>query len=171
MFSSIIISISSLINKNTKKPYPVETLTTLVRNLPELLRSDPRHADRLFFDLLRATQMGNVILVSPPTKSRETRLCLSEASQLGLEVKYTYRVTQVADLGEGRQLVRLRNASGPNFVAWSGAWNPKDTRWSSVPEEARRQLQEASREQQSNGAGGGGFWMAYGDFLKYFKVE
>ena len=55
-----------------------------VRNLPELLRADAKHADRLFFDLLRASQLGNIILVQPPVKSRQTKLCLSEATQLGL---------------------------------------------------------------------------------------
>ena len=29
---------------------------------------------------------------------------LAEASQLGLETRYVYRVTQVANLGEGRQV-------------------------------------------------------------------
>lgn len=62
-----------------------------VRNLHELLTADERHADRLFFDLLRASQMGNIILVNLPTKNRETKLRLAEASQLGLNVKYTYR--------------------------------------------------------------------------------
>ena len=62
-----------------------------VRNLSELLTADARVADRLFFDLLRASQLGNVILVRTPTKNRQTKLCLAEASQLGLEVKYCYR--------------------------------------------------------------------------------
>lgn len=31
-----------------------------VRNLPELLKADGRHADRLFFDMLRASQLGEL---------------------------------------------------------------------------------------------------------------
>ena len=38
----------------------------------------------------------------------------------------------------------------------------QDNRWSSVPEDAIKEL---------NKDGDGGFWMAYGDFLKYFKVS
>ena len=88
---------------------------------------------------------------------------LAEATQLGLETKYTYRVTQVADLGQGQQLVRVKNCSGPNFVKWIGAWNPNDSRWTNVSEEAKKELDAETYHD-------GGFWMAYGDFLKYFKV-
>ena len=35
-----------------------------------------------------------------------------EARQLGLEPRYVYRVTQVANLGQGRQIVRVKNCSG-----------------------------------------------------------
>ena len=72
-------------------------------------------------------------------------------------------MTQVADLGQGRQLVRVKNCSGPGFVEWSGAWHPADARWSKVAPEVKRRLDEETRPD-------GGFWMAYGDFLKYFKV-
>ncbi len=62
-----------------------------VRCLPDLLRcDDSRVADRLFADLARASQMGNIILAQPPTKNRETRLCLAEASQLGLQVPFFF---------------------------------------------------------------------------------
>jgi hypothetical protein len=136
-----------------------------VRNLHQMLTADARHADRLFLDMFRASQLGNIILVTLPTKtSRENKLRLSEAQQLGLEVKYTYRVTQVADLGQGQQLVRVKNCSGPNFVNWVGAWHPNDARWSKVSEEARKELDSETFHD-------GGFWMAYGDFLKYFKVR
>lgn len=37
-------------------------------------------------------------------------------------------------------------------------------RWANVPEEAKKAL--AAETYQD-----GGFWMAYGDFLKYFKVR
>ena len=132
-----------------------------MRNLPDFLVSEERHADRLFLDILRAAQLGNIILACPPTKKPKTRMCLAEAAQLGLEVKYTYRVTQVADLGHHQQLIRIKNASGPNFVKWIGAWNPGDTRWSNVSEDARKALE---KETQNDG----GFWMSFGDFLKYF---
>ena len=39
-----------------------------VRNLHQMLTADARHADRLFLDMLRASQLGNIILVSMPTK-------------------------------------------------------------------------------------------------------
>ena len=32
---------------------------------------------------------------------------LAEASQLGLETRYVYRVTQVANLGQGRQVGKI----------------------------------------------------------------
>ncbi len=79
-------------------------------------------------------------------------------------MKYTYRVTQVADLGDGKQLVRVKNSSGPGFVDWSGAWHPGDARWGKVDADVRARLDDGVN------ADGGGFWMAYGDFLKYFKV-
>lgn len=38
-----------------------------------------------------------------------------EARQLGLEPRYVYRVTQVANLGQGRQIVRVKNCSGDKW--------------------------------------------------------
>ena len=72
-------------------------------------------------------------------------------------------MTQVADLGQGQQLIRVKNCSGPNFVNWIGAWHPKDNRWDNVPQDVQNELQQETQQD-------GGFWMAYGDFLKYFKV-
>ena len=45
-----------------------------VRNLPMFLSEEQAHSgthasDRLFFDLIRASQMGNIILVSLPSSS------------------------------------------------------------------------------------------------------
>lgn len=134
-----------------------------VRNLPDLLSMDARHADRLFFDLLRASQLGNIILATTAIKTRQTKLCLAEASQLGLHVKYAYRVTRVAYLGEGQQLIRVKNCSGPLHVNWIGAWHPTDTRWANVSDDIKKELETETYQD-------GGFWMAYGDFLKYFKV-
>jgi hypothetical protein len=146
-----------------------------VRDLPELLTADGgRVADALFADISRATLKGNIVLVRPPIVRkkgakpgpalRHVKLCMAEARQLGLETKYSYRVTQVVDLGDGRQLVRVKNCSGPNSVRWVGAWHPEDTRWANVPGGVRHELQEDLQED-------GGFWMAYGDFLKYFQVR
>lgn len=134
-----------------------------VRNLPDLLSMDARHADRLFFDLLRASQLGNIILATTAIKTRQTKLCLAEASQLGLHVKYAYRVTRVAYLGEGQQLIRVKNCSGPLHVNWIGAWHPTDTRWANVSDDIKKELETETYQD-------GGFWMAYGDFLKYFKT-
>jgi len=65
--------------------------------LPGLLAMDDngKAADRLFFDLVRASQLGNLILAQTQRNvhkgDRHNKLRLSEASQLGLEVKYVYR--------------------------------------------------------------------------------
>ena len=101
-------------------------------------------ADRLFFDLVRASQLGNIILVQAPHNvhkgDKHNKLRLAEARQLGLEVKYVYRVTQVANLGEGRQIIRVKNCSGPKGINWIGAWHPEDTRWANVGDTIRREL-------------------------------
>ena len=68
-----------------------------VKNLPGLLALDDngKAADRLFFDLVRASQLGNLILAQAPRHvnkgDRHNHLRLSEARQLGLEVSYVYR--------------------------------------------------------------------------------
>ncbi|QQP57097.1 Calpain 8, partial [Caligus rogercresseyi] len=116
------------------------------------------------FDVLRALRVGNIVLASPPPKTREDKLRLAEASELGLQVKHIYRVTQVANLGQERQLIRVKDCSKSSVSIWIGAWHPKDARWSSIPEEIRRELDSETFHD-------GGFWMAYGDFLKYFKVK
>eukprot|EP00096_Caligus_rogercresseyi_P000225 TRINITY_DN1060_c0_g2_i11.p1 TRINITY_DN1060_c0_g2~~TRINITY_DN1060_c0_g2_i11.p1 ORF type:complete len:559 (+),score=121.63 TRINITY_DN1060_c0_g2_i11:116-1792(+) len=134
-----------------------------VRNLNQLLTEDAQDADRLFFDVLRALRVGNIVLASPPPKTREDKLRLAEASELGLQVKHIYRVTQVANLGQERQLIRVKDCSKSSVSIWIGAWHPKDARWSSIPEEIRRELDSETFHD-------GGFWMAYGDFLKYFKT-
>ena len=80
--------------------------------------------------------MGNIILGSMPMEPKSgeggkrsaegasVRAKLSEAKQLGLETRYVYRITQVANLGQGRQIVRVKNCSGPKPIQWVGAWNP-----------------------------------------------
>ena len=146
-----------------------------IRNLPMFLSPEASAAsDRLFFDLIRASQMGNIILASLPMEPKpesrrtpegsSTRARLSEASQLGLEVRYVYRVTQVANLGQGRQIIRVKNCSGPKPIRWVGAWNPDDTKWANIDEDIRKELDSETFHD-------GGFWMSYGDFLKYFQVS
>ena len=51
---------------------------------------------------------------------REIAAFNEEARQLGLEPRYVYRVTQVADLGQGRQIVRVKNCSGWTDPMWCG---------------------------------------------------
>ena len=117
-----------------------------VKNLHDLLKPEDngKTADRLFFDLVRASQLGNIILVQAPHHvhkgDKHNKLRLAEAAQLGLEVKYVYRVTQVANLGEGRQIIRVKNCSGPKGINWIGAWHPEDTRWANVGDSIRREL-------------------------------
>jgi len=152
-----------------------------IRNLSMFLSRDPEAADtasgakdRLFFDLVRASQMGNVILGSLPLPPKgeakrtpegsSTRAKLAEAAQLGLETRYVYRVTQVANLGGGGQIIRVKNCSGPKPIVWTGAWNPNDAnKWSNVPQDIRKELDSETMHD-------GGFWMAYADFLKYFHA-
>lgn len=62
-------------------------------------------------DILRANQNGNIVVVSF-THAESNPDLNEEARQLGLEPRYVYRVTQVADLGQGRQIVRVKNCSG-----------------------------------------------------------
>ena len=47
---------------------------------------------------------------------------------------------------------------------WTGAWNPDDTRWANLAPGIQRELDAETFHD-------GGFWMAYGDFLKYFEVR
>ena len=67
-----------------------------VKNLHDLLKPEDngKTADRLFFDLVRASQLGNIILVQAPHHvhkgDKHNKLRLAEAAQLGLEVKYVY---------------------------------------------------------------------------------
>ena len=49
-------------------------------------------------------------------------------------------MTQVANLGEGRQIIRVKNCSGPKTLNWVGAWHPDDTRWSNVSDAIRKEL-------------------------------
>ena len=60
---------------------------------------DKRQVDRLFMDILRSNQNGNICVVSFHHGSKDPELA-EEARQLGLEPRYVYRVTQV----RGRRL-------------------------------------------------------------------
>lgn len=132
-----------------------------VKNISGLLKKDKIHADRLFLDLLRANQNGNIPVVSFALKSDDNEDEQEEARQLGLEPRYIYRVTQVADLGSGKQIIRVKNCSGFTEPEWLGSWSPEDTNWANVNEETRRELDgEAFHD--------GGFWVGFQDFLKYF---
>ena len=55
---------------------------------------DKRQVDRLFMDILRSNQNGNICVVSFHHGSKDPELA-EEARQLGLEPRYVYRVTQV----------------------------------------------------------------------------
>ena len=86
----------------------------------------------------------------------------------------------MADLGQGRQIIRVKNCSGwtdpqvkINFmvdkklsntnVQWMGSWSPDATNWANVSEATRRELDgEAFHD--------GGFWIGFQDFLKYFDT-
>ena len=82
------------------------------------MSGDKREVDRLFMDILRANQNGNIVVVSFFHAESDPKLN-EEARQLGLEPRYVYRVTQVADLGQGRQIVRVKNCSGQWIVSKS----------------------------------------------------
>ena len=129
-----------------------------------MLSGDKRQVDRLFMDILRANQNGNIPVVSFLSRTTESQHTLhEEARQLGLEPRYVYRVTQVADLGQGRQIVRVNNCSGWSDPQWCGSWSPDDTNWANVTDAARRELDgEAFHD--------GGFWIGFQDFLKYFDT-
>lgn len=135
-----------------------------VKNISSLLKGDKRQVDRLFMDILRANQNGNIPVVSFVSRTSESQQILhEEARQLGLEPRYVYRVTQVADLGQGRQIVRVKNCSGWTDPQWCGSWSPDDTNWANVTDAARRELDgEAFHD--------GGFWIGFQDFLKYFDT-
>ena len=62
--------------------------------------------------------------------------------------------TQVADLGQGRQIVRVKNCSGWTEPMWCGSWAPDDTNWANVSDAIRRELDgEAFHD--------GGFWIGF----------
>ena len=79
------------------------------------MAGDKRDVDRLFMDILRANQNENIVVVSFSHAESDPKLN-EEARQLGLEPRYVYRVTQVAELGQGRQIVRVKNCSGKGIV-------------------------------------------------------
>ena len=88
----------------------------------------------------------------------------------------------MADLGQGRQIIRVKNCSGwtdpqvnintscflavemfTTNVQWMGSWSPDATNWANVSEATRRELDgEAFHD--------GGFWIGFQDFLKYFDT-
>ena len=69
----------------------------------------------------------------------------------------------MADLGQGRQIVRVKNCSGWTEPMWCGSWSPDDTNWANVSDAIRRELDgEAFHD--------GGFWIGFQDFLKYFDT-
>jgi len=134
-----------------------------VRDISKLLNGDKRQVDRLFMDILRANQNGNIPVVSCHPRDSANQGEQAEARRLGLEPRYVYRVTQVADLGQGRQIVRVKNCSGWTEPQWAGSWSPDSTTWANVTDSTRRELDgEAFHD--------GGFWIGFQDFLKYFDT-
>lgn len=134
-----------------------------VKHISSLLQGDKRQVDRLFFDILRCNQNGNIPIVSFSVRTSENQQEQDQARELGLEPRYVYRITQVADLGQGRQIVRVKNCSGCTDPQWIGSWSPEDTNWANVPDSTRRELDgEAFHD--------GGFWIGFQDFLKYFDT-
>ena len=60
----------------------------------------------------------------------------------------------MADLGQGRQIVRVKNCSGWTEPMWCGSWSPDDTNWANVSDAIRRELDgEAFHD--------GGFWIGF----------
>ena len=95
-----------------------------VRNISSLLQGDQKHIDRLFADILRANQNGNIPLVSFHAKSEKNMMRQDESRLLGLEPRYVYRITQVADLGHhwaqlGSDYGRYRPPNDQSGPSWA----------------------------------------------------
>ena len=134
-----------------------------VKNISSLLNGEQKEIDRLFADILRANQNENIPLCSFQAKSEGNAGRQEETRRLGLEPRYVYRVTQVADLGQGRQIIRIKNCSGWTDPQWTGSWSPDDASWLNVSDSVRRELDgEAFHD--------GGFWIGFQDFLRHFDT-
>lgn len=132
-----------------------------VKNISRLLSGEQKQIDRLFADILRANQNGNIPLVSFHAKTPSNANRQQDTRSLGLEPRYVYRITQVADLGQGRQIIRIKNCSGWTNPQWTGSWSPDDASWLNVSDSVRRELDgEAFHD--------GGFWIGVQDFLRHF---
>ena len=71
---------------------------------------------------------------------------------------------QVADLGNAKQIIRVKNCSGWYEPDWQGYWSPEDTNWANVSNESRRELdREAFHER--------GFWMGYQGLSQIFRYH
>ena len=125
-----------------------------VKNMSRLLSGEQKQMDRLFADILRANQNGNIPLVSFHSKDDNNAARQLETRSYGLEPRYVYRITQVADLGQGRQIIRIKNCSGWTNPQWTGSWSPEDAAWLNVTDSVRRELDgEAFHD--------GGFWIGF----------
>ena len=96
----------------------LETLNTVKEKAEKLLGTLDKLGKltpNVRVSILKCQSLPEIEAVSAPFKTGSKASLAERARQLGLEPRYVYRVTQVANLGQGRQIVRVKNCSGDRW--------------------------------------------------------
>jgi len=138
----------------------VEAGVDFTGGIPEAISLDAQTSEkekRLFYTLKGVSQHDERFLSSS----------LEGRSGMGLEARHAYSITGFFELklehqdGKRVRLVRVRNPHG-NEDEWKGAWGDKDEKhWGLISKEDKNRLNIVKKSD-------GEFFMAFGDFLRYF---
>jgi len=110
--------------------------------------------NKMWKKLVKSHQKSSLIACSIEAKPNE----IEAAAGNGLVKGHAYSVTGVETLGNGTQLLRVRNPWG-NEKEWTGAWSDGSSEWNRVPGDKARLYTENDD---------GEFWISMNDFCANF---
>jgi len=141
-----------------------EAMTDFTGGVTEMFDFSSKVPPNLFKIMLKAFERNSLMGCSIDAKPGE----IEAKGQMGLIMGHAYTITRVAlvDIKTSRMegqlpMVRIRNPWG-NEAEWTGPWSDKSPEWTLISEEER---QEHGLTFEDDGE----FWMAFKDFVKYFK--
>ena len=115
-----------------------------------------------FFDLLKRYSKQKCVLGAGTTGKDETIADgRGDAQAGGIVPGHAYTVLDVREVG-GHKLLCLRNPWGS--FEWGGDWSDKSEMW------AKHKLVKMAIRPDTDGGDDGIFWMAWGDFLRFFDT-
>ncbi|XP_075212288.1 calpain-B-like isoform X2 [Lycorma delicatula] len=147
--------------------YPEAVMEDFTGGITETYRLDretPKDMDQLLLQAYKrnALMVCDTWFVRYPKESELTSQNLMKGHSYSItKIEYIKKITKKTKKEENVLLLRIRNPWG-NETEWKGPWSDKSTKWESVPEEVKKEIEWNIKPD-------GEFWMSYSDFITNFE--